>query len=182
MWWDEITLQSSLAGYDKKKIIFLYHLYQFSSYPHAHETAWHFFHSKARTATSSLMHLRGCCRKDPSDENKPKHVQMGKTKNPTVVLSSLQELSWKSVGALAVLSTVWLYPDAWCTAWQMMFCRHSCFLDTLPDIHPHVWTSVHKGLAEKSLGISSYKVFSSKVFMGLSFISWKTLPHKNPRG
>ena len=145
---DEISLQSPLTRYGQK-LIFHYHLYQFSCYPHTHERARHFLYSEARTATSSLMYQKGHCREDPSDGKTPKHRQMLRTSCSVLSARALLKVHWSPCNLLHSVTASWVAAQH--RAQQMMFCRHPCFLDALTDIHPQVWTSVHKGLGRKIL-------------------------------
>lgn len=83
----------------------------------------------------------------PSRWKTPKHMQMGKNSCPILSPRTLFKAHWSSCKYLQSLAASWI--TALCTIWQTMFYRQYHFLDTMPDTHPWVRTSVHKGLRSK---------------------------------
>lgn len=148
-WWD-ITADYT-CKICQKKIIFLFNLHQFSCYPHSYKRAWHFCHHGARTAMFSLMNLRGHRRDGPflHMERHQNTCKWEKSSCPILSPRTLFKAHWSPCNYLQSLAGSWV--SAQCTVWQTMFYRQYHFLDTLPDTHPWVWTSVHKGLSSKVL-------------------------------
>lgn len=106
-------------------------------------------HHMVRTAKFSLMYLRGH-RRDGPFLHMERHQNTCKwEKNSCPILSprTLFKSPWSSCKYLQSLAASWV--TAPCAVRQTMFCRQYHFLDTLPDTHPRVRTSVHKGLRSK---------------------------------